>query len=81
MPNSVSRSQVLCMTNIGENKLHPIKSRFKQMCFKAKKTKPPVDLKSVIFIDPGRAFHSLGTAILKAHSPQCLNCYEELLTG
>ena len=32
MPDPASRSQAFYMTNIQENKLHLIKSRFKQIC-------------------------------------------------
>ena len=33
-PDPASHSHVLYMTNIQENKLHLIKSRFKQLCLK-----------------------------------------------
>ena len=61
----------LYMTNLQENKSCLIRSRFNQMClmtfFKA-----AIDLQSVT--DPGRAFHSVVTAILKTRSrnPQAI---------
>ena len=65
-PDPVSSSQALYMTNMQENKLHLIKSRFKQDFKKA-----PLDLLSVI--DPGRSLHTLGAEILKARSTKPLN--------
>ena len=58
------------MTNIQENKLHPIKSRFKQLCLKTLKN-APIDLQSVM--DLGRLFHSLEAIILKAEFPKPLS--------
>ena len=52
---------MLYMTNTQENKLHLIKSRFKQMCLKTL-LKALIDLQSLI--DPGRAFHSLRAAMV-----------------
>ena len=62
------------MTSIQENKLRLIKSRFKQIVLRLLKT-TPIDLQSDLqsLIDPGRAFHSLGAAILKAQSPKPLS--------
>ena len=55
------------MTNIQENRLDLIKSRFKQMCLKTF-LKASIDLQSVI--DLGRAFHGFGVTILNARSPK-----------
>ena len=65
-PDPASWSQALYIQNIWENKLHLIKSRFKQMCFKTSFFKAPIDLQSVI--DPSKALHSLKATILKAQS-------------
>ena len=66
------------MTNIQENKLNLIKSRFKQMCLKTC-LKEPIDLQSVI--DPGRAFHSLRAAILNAQSSNPLSLLQGAANG
>ena len=55
---------------IQEHKSHLVKGRFKQMCLKTF-LKVPIDLHSVI--DTGRAFHSLGAAILKVRSAKRLS--------
>ena len=63
----VSCSHVLYTTNIQENKLHLIKSRFRQMCFKTF-FKAPIYLQSVI--DLSKAFHSFSVVILNVWSPK-----------